>query len=69
MLKSRRLIKIFPFQERITVADEIFIDNIPDNNIPDIIKKINKILKLNYVSYYKLKGNKSLKYQFTSKLS
>lgn len=63
MLKSRRLIKIFTFPERITVADEILIDNIPE------LKKITKILKLSYVSYYKLKGNKSLKYQFTSKLS
>lgn len=30
MLKSRRLIKIFTFPERITVADKIFINNIPE---------------------------------------
>lgn len=30
MLKSRYLIRILIFREKITVADEIFIDNIPE---------------------------------------
>lgn len=55
MLKSWHLIRIFPFTERITVSDEIFIDKVTE------LYKNNKILKLSYVWYYKLERNKSLK--------